>query len=90
MQIVVDLPIMLKKILLADQQAITEEGRLVPLPRSPCVSDVLVQYADSILPTSSDASNPEEELVSPSLLSPSILLPPHPLSPAFDVGTIRA
>lgn len=71
LQIVVDLPVPLKKILLADQQAIMEESRLIPLPRSPCVSDVLAQYAESIMPASADANNPEEELVSMFCLRPS-------------------
>ncbi len=57
-----DLPATLKRVLVADHDAVEGGGRLAPLPRKPCVNDVLTQYADATRPASLDAVHPEEEV----------------------------
>ena len=44
LQVELDLPPPLKLVLLNDHDAITQQGKLPPAPRDPCVDQVLSQY----------------------------------------------
>ncbi|KAG2437743.1 hypothetical protein HYH02_011119 [Chlamydomonas schloesseri] len=46
LQLELDISPILKKALLDDYDAVVTDGRLVPLPRSPCVADLLRRYAE--------------------------------------------
>eukprot|EP00884_Botryococcus_braunii_P019253 jgi/Botrbrau1/6010/Bobra.104_1s0037.1 len=54
----ISIPVELKKVLLEDNKAVVEEKRLVPLPRAPCVSDLLNEY----VATASALASPEAAL----------------------------
>ena len=43
-QVELDLPPPLKLVLLNDHDAVTQQGKLAPAPREPCVDQVLSQY----------------------------------------------
>jgi hypothetical protein len=47
MQISLAVPPALKQQLVADHDTIKKEGKLLPLPRSPCVEEILASYAKS-------------------------------------------
>lgn len=44
----IDMPPLLKKVLVEDYEAVVEGGRLVPVPRDPCVADVLGRYVGEV------------------------------------------
>ncbi|PNW71228.1 hypothetical protein CHLRE_16g692400v5 [Chlamydomonas reinhardtii] len=46
LQLELDISPILKKALLDDYDAVVTDGRLVPLPRTPCVADLLRRYAE--------------------------------------------
>ena len=47
MQISIAIPPALKQKLVEDHDAIKKEGKLLPLPRTPCVEEVLAAYVKS-------------------------------------------
>lgn len=47
LQISLAIPPALKQQLVADHDTIKKEGKLLPLPRSPCVEEILASYAKS-------------------------------------------
>ncbi|KAG8825673.1 Esa1p-associated factor [Serendipita sp. 399] len=57
-------PDILKAVLVDDWEAVTRNGQLVPLPRQPCVDDLLMEFREVVwaMPASSSPSKRDENL----------------------------
>ncbi|KAG8994507.1 Esa1p-associated factor, partial [Tulasnella sp. 427] len=62
-----DVPDVLKVVLVDDWEAVTKNNQLVPLPRSPTVEDILAEFKEHC--ASSDKKLPSKETVLPTLIS---------------------
>ncbi|KAL6757250.1 MRG-domain-containing protein [Haematococcus lacustris] len=57
-----DIPPLLKKLLVEDYDCVSQQGRLLPLPRCPCVADVLRRYVEEAKEGRSGSCDAEEEV----------------------------
>ena len=44
----IEVPPLIKKYLIDDFEQVAEEGRLVPLPRDPCVAEMMDRYVTEV------------------------------------------
>lgn len=44
----IDMPALLKKYLVEDYECVSEDGKLVPLPRTPCIREIMEKYVAEV------------------------------------------